>query len=306
MTTNGKSYLLILLSGCLWGTIGFFVKLLNEYNLPPGSISFIRMFGAFLIMVPLTLAIEGRHAFKISKKTLIICMLMGLICQAIFNLSYSISVNSVGVSLSSVLLYTAPIYTTIMSNIFFSEKITKVKVVALLLNILGCILTVTGGSISSNNLSFMGILSGLGAGLFYSTAAIFGKFATEDSKPLAVCTYNFLFASIFLMIVSKPWKELTLLLSPEVLPISLGYAFFPTVLSYMLYFNGLKTIKESSKVPILASIETVVATFIGFFVFHERIGLINTLGILIVLFSIYIMNIKNKTAIRAEDNKFLA
>jgi len=49
-----------------------------------------------------------------------------------------------------------------------------------------------------------------------------------------------------------------------------------------------------SKMPVIASVETVVATLIGVLVFKERLGFINVLGIICLLSSIAIMNLKFK------------
>ena len=42
-------------------------------------------------------------------------------------------------------------------------------------------------------------------------------------------------------------------------------------------------IKESSKVPVVASVENVVAVIVGVMVFHEKVGIGNLAGIVLVL-----------------------
>ena len=68
----------------------------------------------------------------------------------------------------------------------------------------------------------------------------------------------------------------------------------PTAIAYILYYQGLQKVKEPGKVPIIASIETVVAALIGIFGYHERLGIVSLLGILLVLISIAIMNHANR------------
>ena len=46
------------------------------------------------------------------------------------------------------------------------------------------------------------------------------------------------------------------------------YALLPTAIGYIFYFVGLSGVKESSKVPVVASVENVVAVMIG--VYHEQ------------------------------------
>ncbi|WP_369015330.1 EamA family transporter, partial [Escherichia coli] len=80
-------------------------------------------------------------------------------------------------------------------------------------------------------------------------------------------TYNFLFATIFLAVFTRPWSGVEDPLNLKLLAIGVGFALIPTALGYIFYFSGLKNITESSKVPVVASIETVVATMIGMLVF---------------------------------------
>lgn len=122
-------------------------------------------------------------------------------------------------------------------------------------------------------------------------APIFGRLAADEGSPFAVSTYNFLFATIFLAIFTRPWTTVENPLNPKVLAIGVGFALIPTALGYIFYFSGLKNITESSKVPVVASIETVVATIIGILIFHENLRPGNILGIACVLGSIAIMNL---------------
>ncbi|HCS10329.1 MAG TPA: hypothetical protein DIV40_02625 [Clostridiales bacterium] len=50
--------------------------------------------------------------------------------------------------------------------------------------------------------------------------------------------------------------------------------------------GGLRKRLEISKVPVIASVEIVVATLIGVIVFKENLNFINVLGIIILLSSI--------------------
>ena len=74
--------------------------------------------------------------------------------------------------------------------------------------------------------------------------------------------------------------------------VGLLFALIPTTFAYLFYFSGVSVIKETSKVPVIASIEPVVATLIGVLIYHEPIGVVNVLGILLVIGSIVLMNQK--------------
>lgn len=291
MSKEFKSYACVFISGSLWGTIGLFVKLMQGYDSSSSYTSFLRMAIGFILLVVITLVKDGPKAFRVTKGTLVSCILLGFVCQAVYNVVYSNAVNTIGMSLSSVLLYTAPVFTSITSFLFFKEKIGRQKLLALVINIIGCVLTVTGGHFEGLSFGISGILFGVAAGFCYSLTAIFGRLAADEGSPFAVATYNFLFATLFLA-VFHPWTTAENPLNLPLILVGIGFALIPTALGYIFYFKGLQGITESSKVPVVASVETVVATIIGVVVFHENLRLGNIAGIACVLSSIALMNLK--------------
>lgn len=293
MSKEFRNYACVFIAGSLWGTIGLFVKLMQGYGSSSSYTSFLRMAIGFILLVIITLVKDGPKAFKVTKGTLISCILLGFVCQAVYNVVYSNAVNTIGMSLSSVLLYTAPVFTSITSFLFFKEKIGKQKFLALIINIVGCVLTVTGGHFEGLSFEVSGLLFGVAAGFCYSLTAIFGRLAADEGSPFAVATYNFLFATLFLA-VFHPWTTVENPLNLPLILAGIGFALIPTALGYIFYFKGLQGITESSKVPVVASVETVVATIIGILVFHENMRLGNIVGMICVVVSISIMNLKFK------------
>ncbi|MBP3758216.1 MAG: EamA family transporter, partial [Firmicutes bacterium] len=192
-------YIMVLCAGVLWGSIGFFVRKLNELGVDTGLTAFMRIFCGWLILIPLLLVMSmktGKNYFRISKKGILQCLIMGIVTQAFFNLSYSGCINSVGVAMGSVLLYTAPIFVSILSRLLFKEEINARKGISLVINLLGCFIMVTGGDLSVLKVSGIGILLGVGAGFFYAMVTILGKFTSDEVDPFTLVFYNFLFGWI--------------------------------------------------------------------------------------------------------------
>jgi drug/metabolite transporter (DMT)-like permease len=287
-----KSYGCIFVAGCLWGTNGLFVKLMQGCGSSSAYTGFVRIALSLLILIVITLVKEGPKAFRISKRTLISCMLLGLVCQALYNYVYSSAINSLGVSFACVMTYMSPAFASVISYFLFREKFGPNKYLAMGLNLVGCFLTVTGGHLSGMSFAVSGLLFGLASAACYSLVGIFGRIASGESSPYVVATYNFLFGTIFLGIFGHPWTTVANPLEPGILLYGLIYALIPTGICYIIYFTGVSRIKESSKVPVVASVENVVAVLIGVLVFHENVGLGNLFGVLLVLFSIVIMNVE--------------
>ena len=121
--------------------------------------------------------------------------------------------------------------------------------------------------------------------------AVIGRFAADRTNPYVMSMYSYLSAAILLFVWMQPWAQ-THSISENVLIWSALYALIPTAIAYILYYKGLQKIRESSKVPVIASVETVVAALVGILLYHERLGVIGSVGVLLVLFSILLMNKK--------------
>ena len=277
--------LLIFGAGILWGTIGLFVNELNALGASGSLISFMRMFFALVVMTAAALAKHGRGIILRDKKALLFCALIGIISNGLFNIFYTTSIRLNGMGTASVLLYTAPVFTAIASRLLFHEKFTPLKVFALGLNIAGCILTVTGGDFSGSSVNILGVLAGLGSGFGYGMAAVFAKMAGKRTDALLVSVYGYLFAAVFLFMFARP----EFAGGAKVAGLGFLYGLIPTAFAYLVYYIGLNKIRDTSRVPVIASIEPVTAIIIGAVVYGERIGTVNFIGVAVVLLSIIIM-----------------
>lgn len=294
MNRTTEKYTLIMLAGILWGTIGMFVKILEAKGSTSEYTTFLRMFFAFLLLLTITLIREGAGAFRIGRRTLISCILLGFVSMSLNNLCYTNAVSRLGMSLAAAILYMAPIFTCAQSKLFFHEKIGRQKLLALAVNVLGCVLAATGGRLSLEGVSVIGLLFGIGAAFAYSTQNIFGRLATDEGSPFVVATYNFFFAAVFTLVAARPFSAVSKPLDPQILIWGLLFGLIPTTVAYLLYFNGIQGLEETSKVPVFCSLELVAATVLGRLIFHEDLPPASLAGIVMILISIIMMNMKKK------------
>ncbi len=294
-----RKYALIMLSGILWGTIGLFVKVLDAKGSTSEYTTFMRMFFAFLLLLVITLIMEGAAPFRISRRTMLSCALLGFVSMSLNNLCYTNAVNRLGMSLAAAMLYMAPIFTSIQSKLLFKEKIGTSKIIALAFNVLGCALAATGGRLSLEGVSAAGLLFGIGAAVAYSTQNIFGRLATDEASPFVVATYNFFFAAVFTLAAARPFAAMDDPFEPQILIWGLLFGLIPTTIAYLLYFAGIQGLTETSKVPVFCSLELVVATMLGGLLFGEDLPPASLLGTVMILVSIILMN--RKASDKTED-----
>ena len=181
----------------------------------------------------------------------------------------------------------------ILSRIYFKEASIANKIFAIFINIAGCIMTVTGGEFSSIRISGLALIMGIMSGFTYALLPVLSRTGADKEHPYTAAFYGQLFGAVLLLFIIRPWNtevdfNMTLILA------ILGLGIVPSAMAYIAYYGGLSRMKETSKVPVLASVETVVAALIGLIAFGQGLGIAKCLGILLVLISIIVMNMRSK------------
>lgn len=289
MDVTKFSVLMIAVAASLWGVIGIFSRLLSDAGLTSLQITVIRCFIAAMIMF-LAISIKDRGLFRIDPRDIWMFFGTGLFSIAIFNVLYFEAAELVSLSMTAVLLYTAPFFVFILSSMLFRERITVQKLFALVFAFIGCIFTagLLGGGQEFN---LLGFFYGLLSGITYSFYTIIGKFALRKYHPLTMMFYTFLTASVPLLLFADPSGIVhTALGSTKALAGMLGLGIMITAVPYFLYSKGLEGL-EPGKASVLAFIEPMVATIAGMAIYGEVLTMFNVIGIFLILSSVVLLNI---------------
>lgn len=285
------SKLLIMLAGILWGCMGLFVRPLNEKGLNSWDIVFLRAVLTTVFMA-LILVIKDRKLFKIKLKDVWCFLGTGLLSIVFFNLCYFKEITITSLSVAAILLYTAPAFVMIISAFCFKEKLTRHKILALILSFIGLVF-VTGVLGGGDRLTVKTLFIGLGAGLGYALYSIFGRYALErDYNSYTISFYTFLFATIGTVFFARPLEVASVVSSSSgSVILSVVFVLVSTVVPYLVYTIGLKSV-ENGQASIIASIEPVIATLNGIIWFGEKMKFGVIIGIVLVLSGIVVSNIK--------------
>lgn len=275
----------ILAAAALWGIIGVWNRRLMAGGLSPYSIVVVRNCGG-LVLLTAVMALRDRSVFHVERQHLKYFFGTGVVSVVLFTVCYFSCQEICSLAVASILLYTAPAIVVVLSAILWREPVTKKKLLALGLTLVGCALvcgvfsgalTVTGG----------GIALGLGAGFFYALYSIFGRYALAHYGPMTVTVWTFVFAGAASLVLVRP-AELAALAQPSMALTAVGLVVCSTVLPYILYTRGLARV-EAGKASILASLEPVVASVAGVVLFGEPMSPLTAAGIVCVLAGVYIL-----------------
>lgn len=203
----GKAYVKIITAASLWGCIGVFLKLLTGAGFSSMEGVAIRALAACLLYGGF-LAFTDPGALRISPKDWYYFFGTGVCSLLFFNWCYFNAISRSSMSVAAVLLYTAPVFVTLMSALFFHESITPPKLLALAVTFAGCTLVTGLFPLGQEPISPATILFGLGSGFGYALYSIFSKFALKKYSPATISFYSFLFCAVFSLPLSGLHRDL--------------------------------------------------------------------------------------------------
>lgn len=280
------AYASILAAAALWGIIGVWNRNLMAAGLSPTGIVVVRNFGGMLLLLAV-FAVKDRGVFHVRREHLKYFFGTGIISVVLFTSCYFSCQKICSLAVASILLYTAPSFVVILSAMLWKEPVTKKKLLALALTLVGCA-CVCGVFDGGLTVTFTGILLGLGAGFFYALYSVFGRYALAHYSSMTVTVWTFIFAGPASLVMLRPAEMRAVFTAPSAWLLAAGLVVFSTVAPYILYTRGLARV-ESGKASIMASLEPVVAALAGVLIFGEPMGLLTLLGILCVLAGVYIL-----------------
>jgi drug/metabolite transporter, DME family len=260
-----SGYALVLAAAVLWGIIGLFTRALLDAGLGALEIAFWRAAlagGAFALHA----AFIGRLALRNGRDALALAA-FALVGVTVFFGSLSLAIETGGISLAFVLLYTAPAFVAVLAWPLLGERLTRAKAGLVVLALAGiALVALAGDGASGVRVSPTSVAWGLLAGASYASYYLFGKWVLAR------------YATVTIYAVVLPIGALGLLpfirfapKGPEVWLLLVGIALVSTYLAYLLYYTGLRTV-EASRAVLVATVEPVVASALAAAVYGERLG----------------------------------
>ncbi len=194
----------------------------------------------------------------------------------VFYTALIFAIDTGGVSLAFILLYSAPVFVALFAWLLLKERMSRYKLLLVGLAILG-VLLVSQDSGSGINVSGTSLFWGLLSGFSYASYYIFGKFLLDRYQTVTIYALIMPIGALSLLplVTFSPktsgiWLSLILL------------AFISTYLAYLLYYLGLKHV-EASRAVLIATVEPVAAAGLAALFYNERLGIAGLLGALCIL-----------------------
>jgi DME family drug/metabolite transporter len=201
--------------------------------------------------------------------------------QAMYGATFFAAVHETGVAVGTVVaLGSAPILTGVLSAVLFRSLPTRTWLMATAAAIAGMSLIVLAGN--DANVSIVGIVYALGAGLGYAFFALASKRIVEAGVSSDVAMARvFGIAAIMLaptlFFVNTDW-----VFTQGGISLGLWLGIVTVALAYWAYASGLKNL-EPRETTMITLAEPVVATMLGALVLNERPAALAWFGIVVVI-----------------------
>ncbi len=277
----------IVTAAVLWGVIGLFYRTLSARGFSAMQIVAIRLCTAAAVLLAYLLLVEPKK-LKIQLRDIPWFAGMGMGSLVLFNWCYFNAMEQMSLAAAAVLLYTSPVFVILMSALFFKERLTRRKLLAIALAMAGSAF-VSGLVGSQFHMSVGGLLYGLGSGFGYALYSVLGTVLLRKYEPETVSLFSFLFAAAgSLLLAGFGPEQLANLLNPLAAACAVGIGVVCTMLPFTIYTIGLKWV-PASRAAVFATLEPAVAAVTGLCLFHEEIDLWKIGGICLIFGGILLL-----------------
>jgi drug/metabolite transporter (DMT)-like permease len=271
--------LLIAISAAAFGTLAIFGRFLYADGLDTFTLLFLR-FGLAAVLMLIILLIRREKFLR--GKILLQLIGMGALGYVGQSFSYLTAIKFASAGLVALLLYLYPTFVFILSVIVFHEKVTWIKIAAIILALIGTALTVdpAGGQ-------FVGILLAIAAALIYSVYIIVGtnvmKHVSAVQSSLVIfasagTVYGLLMAfnGVNLPSTNSGWVSVA------------GIVLVATVIPVVMFLAGLERIGPTNA-AMLSTLEPVVTVLLAAWMFGERLQSIAMFGGAMILIAVILL-----------------
>ena len=280
----------------LYGLNYTFAKtVMNENFIKPAGFVLLRVIGATFLFWFISMFMPKQ---KIEKKDYIkffVAAIFGVVVNMLFflkGLEYTTPIHA------SAIMVIVPIIILILSAIILNERVTKLKIIGVILGLIGAlVLTIYGKSAREADNVLLGNLMIFLNAVSYSIYVILVKKLTEKYHPLTFIKWLFLFGLIMLIpfgyneLQAVEWQSFTPYITFSVLFVIIGATFG----TYLLNPYALSKLKAST-VGIFIYLQPVIAGLFALSMGADFIDSIKVIAMIVIFIGVYLVTIKPKKA----------
>ena len=214
------------------------------------------------------------------------------------NYFYYFAIQKTNVATAIILQYTAPVWVLLYMAARGLQKPSAKRVLAVGLAVVGSALAIGVIGTGRFRMNAIGVVAAILAAFSFAFYNVAGHGILARYDRWKVLLWTLLAASVFWVIVNPPWKILGAHYSGAQWMFLLVFSLISVLVPFSFYFAGLQHL-EPTRAIVASCLEPVFSIIIAAIVLCEILRPLQTLGIIIVLVAIVIVQMPDRAAMTA-------
>lgn len=272
------------------------------HPIDPLILSQTRASFSLLVLLPILVGRKGWQRIALPRSDLIHCLVLGMLGVAASNYFYYVAIQKTSVAIAIIVQYTAPVWVLLYVVARRQQKLSLQKIFAVVVAITGIALTigVVGGNSGPLHIDSYGLFAALLASFSFAFYNVGGHRVLARHDRWRVLVWTLASASAFWLFVNPPWKVAAQHYSFEQWAFLFVFSMISVLGSFSLYFQGLQHL-EPTRAIIASCLEPVFSILLAAAFLSEAVRSIQTLGIVLVLAAIVIVQLPGRGASVSDD-----
>jgi drug/metabolite transporter (DMT)-like permease len=299
-------YFIALLATALWSTTAIFISnLTGHFGMPPLALAFWRdLLVAGTLFGVLAFTAKARPLLRLGRQNAGFFVLYGLVL-AVLHALWAVSVALNGAAVATVLVYTSPAFTALAGWRWWGERLSALKIGAVVLSAGGCALVSGAYDPAAWQVNPVGIGVGLANGVVFAAYSLLGKASSRRGvNPWTATLYSFALGAAFLLPVQRLdglwWLSRPLAAGPDGWrEAALGWGIMvllavgPTLGGHGLYTVSL-THLPAATANLIATLEPAMTAGWAFAFLGERLTVPQLLGGCLILIGVVLLRLGDR------------
>ena len=279
MNARNKSYVMLIASMLIFGTIGIFRRYIP---LSSGLLSCIRGVLGSLVLIAFVIIKKINFDRNISIRNLILLIVTGALIGFNWILLFE-AYNYTTVATATLCYYMQPTIVMLAAPLILREKLTGKKLLSVIISIVGMILV--SGIFDTSELSLSaikGISFGLGAAVLYAMVIILNKLINIDNAYEKTIIQLSSAAIVLIPYILFTEDFGNIVLSRISLIMILIVGIVHTGIAYAMYFASMKDL-DAHSIALLSYLDPVSALILSALFLHEGLSIWGIVGAILII-----------------------
>jgi drug/metabolite transporter (DMT)-like permease len=299
-----RGYVYIATAAFLWGVSASLGRAAFTGRLLPGQalrpidpliLSQSRATFSLLVLLPVLLWQRGKSRLRLPARDVAHTFLLGILGVAASNYFYYLAIQRTNVATAIILQYTAPVWVLIYMVMRGRQRATVSRVSAVALAVAGSAMVIGVIGAGKLRLDPIGVTAALIAAFSFAFYNVGGHDILARYDRWIVLLWTLLAVSLFWIVVNPPWKVAAAHYSAAQWIFLIVFSLVSVLAPFSLYFGGLQHL-EPTRAIVVSCLEPVFSIVIAAIALGEVMRPLQTLGIVIVLIAIVLVQLPDRTS----------